>query len=183
MSFAVGPSAYAVASSVAWGTVPDWLVAAGTLVAACGTVGALLIGFRQLGVQQVQIEEQQDEIVRMRRDQITTQAAGVSAVLQPMPSLLGAQAEVFNDGDRPVFDLVVTFVSAEGPTGSAEPIAVLRPRARAVANLSHPHFLASGVSVNFKDGQGREWTRDEHQELLSGIDIRNEIRTGLRDRA
>lgn len=102
---------------MAWGTVPDWIVAiasVGALIAASWAARAALTQVRFARSQSSHAEEQareaSEQTTLMRRSQDREQAALVAAWLELDPTY-GLRAMVLNASPAPVYDVTVNFHS------------------------------------------------------------------------
>lgn len=159
----------------------DWLTSVGTLVAALGTVGAFVIGFRQIRREETERKRLEAEAVRRER---RFQAERISA--WPLPPIefhvpgYGPTAIVLsNRSEAPVYRVIVSLVVFEGPAARAGPddatrlveagvadawqsALVLLPPGQHYTMVSESHTPQQGesaVEIAFTDRAGVHWRR------------------------
>jgi hypothetical protein len=148
---------------VAWGTVPDW-------TAAVGTVGSL-VGLT-IGLMQERSRRRQDEAsaARERADREASQARLVSTSLRITNDSVGARLLVLvvNDSEAPIYDVEATMLQDGG-----------LPFARWSCDRVGPHNNETGdirpsgqapatadVAVTFTDNNGLRWQRAAQQQPM-----------------
>lgn len=141
----------ALGDHVAWGTVPDWIVAVasvGALIAATWAARAALtqVGYArsQSSHAEEQAREASEQTALMRRSQDREQAALVAAWLEFHP-IYGLRAMVLNASPAPVYDVTVNFHSHS--RHEHEYMAILLP------NRSHVDLAGLSASIAEAVGQ------------------------------
>ena len=140
--------------AVAWGTVPDWL-------AAVGTVGAL-------GVALVLLAKELRARREASEDRVREHARYVAAWLDEPPSSSPALLLLHNGGQEPAYECIVKWTQG----GYDEPqqlaaFAVLPPGETLGAPVTTPAFMSllPPLTIFFTDARGIRWQRDPGGQL------------------
>jgi hypothetical protein len=119
-----------------WGTLPDWLAAA-------GTIGAFFAGLRLL---RKELDTRREALEDRRRAQARLVAAWTD--IQPVPGLLGPPITippyehvffVRNGSEEPVYDVSIIMVAEDSPYAD-DPEAAWRKDGALEAGAMHAHF-------------------------------------------
>lgn len=146
-------------------SLTDWLSAVGSLVAAAGALGALVIGV-------VLLRPQLSDFRSRRSEAEQAQAATITAWSERLAPE-GRWLVAHNGSDSPVFDVRLWLITGDPPEHEDAPPQRAPSAARAVltphdelrylidANrLKPPPATRPPVEVAFRDIAGREWWRD-----------------------
>jgi hypothetical protein len=140
--------------AVAWGTIPDWLAAVGTV----GALGvALVLLAKELRARREAIE-----------DRVREHARYVAAWLGEQPSSSPGLLAVHNGGQEPAYECIVKWTHSgydEPPQLAA--FAVLPPGETMHATVTPPAFMSllPPLTIFFTDARGIRWRRDPGGQL------------------
>jgi hypothetical protein len=146
---------------VAWGTVPDW-------TAAVGTVGSL-VGL-SIGLMQERSRRRQDEAgaARERADREASQARLVSTGLRVTNDAGGTRflVLVVNDSEAPIFDVEATVLEDGGTAVARWSCDRVGPHGNETGDVRTPGPTpaAANVTVTFTDNSGLRWQRAAQQQ-------------------
>lgn len=151
------PYSLMVLASVDWGSVPEWF-------AAIGTVGALFVALILL----------RNELADRRRAAEVADrrpADGIFAWAEPRTDAGGWQTFVHNRSDEPIYDAVVYFTPlTDPPLPTEESVWGTVPPGGPKAGDRYGDrpgdlFGIPPVEIEFTDGRGRHWRRDDTGQL------------------
>jgi hypothetical protein len=178
-----------------WGTLPDWLAAA-------GTIGAFFAGLRLL---RKELDTRREALEDRRRAQARLVAAWTD--IQPVPGLLGPPITippyehvffVRNGSEEPVYDVSIIMVAEDSPYAD-DPEAAWRKDGALEAGAMHAHFsivppgerirntIPAAVApspyppcaLSFTDAQERRWKRYPNGRLEGPSEPRRSVKDRL----
>jgi hypothetical protein len=148
---------------VAWGTVPDW-------TAAVGTVGSL-VGL-SIGLTQERSRRRQDEAsaARERADREASQARLISTSLRITGDPAGARflVLVVNDSEAPIYDVDATMLEDGGSPIARWSCDRVGPHGDETGDVRTPGPApaSANVTVTFTDNNGLRWQRAAQEQPM-----------------
>ncbi|MCG2622699.1 hypothetical protein LVY72_12375 [Arthrobacter sp. I2-34] len=174
-----------------WGSVPDWLAAIGTLAAVVFALAVATRDAKRLEVEQYQAardrevfrQEQQEQAAQRKRrlaaqvtlitEETALMAIGMADVLKPnFETFVQRNYTVHNGGEEPIFMATVVDnfpmdgnLAGDYEARTIETWNVIEPDGRRTTAATIDPAAPSRREVQFNDGAGHRWQRQELGEL------------------